>query len=401
MLAEGTNVQPVRVSFILHKFSRGGSDRVAAYLARGFTDAGMDVDMTVFHRGGEVEDILLELVGDDIPVTYLGRATRWRALDLLWGLFPLTSRLHSRAPDVVISTANNTSLATAISVRLAGLRNSKLVLKTTNPIATSRHKGLVRRLRLWTYRVIFRWTDAVWTLSADESEEMREEFPTFASLFIDVANPYVTTTMLMSPGPVDAPAGKTIVSIARLTRQKRLDRLIAGFAHVRSPNTKLVILGEGEDRAALLAQIADLGLEGRVFMPGYVNDVAAVLHGADLFALTSDYEGFPAAILEAMAANCPVLSTASFPAARTLLGAIDGVGIIDNVDPAALGALMDRYLQRPRPKGLRSIAQHYSIANGVSSHRKALTSLLRAEDPTNAVGIDRRRLALDAGGRSL
>src|SRR6476661_3345161 len=50
-----------RGSFILHKFSRGGSDRVAAYLARGFADAGMVVDLIAFSRGGEVESILSEL----------------------------------------------------------------------------------------------------------------------------------------------------------------------------------------------------------------------------------------------------------------------------------------------------------------------------------------------------
>ena len=383
MPVDGVSLKPIRVSFILHKFSRGGSDRVAAYLARGFAKAGMDVDLTVFTKGGEVEDILLELTGDDVPVTYLAGSRGARAFDLLFGLVPLARRLRAEAPEMIISTANNTALATAFAVRLAGLRGSKLILKTTNPIATSRHAGLARRFRLWTYRLIFRWTHAVWTLSADESEEMRVEFPDFVALFSDVANPYVTDTMLLPPAAIEAKHGKTIVSIARLTEQKRLDRLIAGFAHVHLPGTRLIILGEGEDRFALEAQVATLGLEDRVSMPGYVNDVAAVLRGADLFVLTSDYEGLPAAILEAMAANCPVLSTDCFPAARTLLGAIEGGGIIDNIEPEALGSLMERFLRQPRPSGLRSIAEHYSIANGVASHLAALGKVIdirRASD---------------------
>ena len=369
--------RPTRVSFILHKFSRGGSDRVAAYLARGFAAAGMDVDLIAFSRKGEVEDLLSELLGENVPVHYLGRASRSRALDLLKGLVKCARLLRARAPDVVISTANNTALISSIAVRLAGLRQSRLVLKTTNPIATSRHTGLARRIRGWTYRVIFRWTDAVWTLSADESAEMREEFPEFAALFRDVANPYVTPEMLAEPVPVgQRPAGKTIISIARLTAQKRLDRLIAAFAHVHHRDAKLVILGEGEERAALSELVARLGLQDRVSMPGYAADVSQALHGSDLFVLTSDYEGLPAALLEAMATNCAVLCTDCFPAARSLLGRLDGGGIIEDISPVPLGALMDRYLARPRPATLREVAAGYSIQSGVSSHLNALDDVL-------------------------
>lgn len=368
--------RPIRVSFILHKFSRGGSDRVAAYIARGFADAGMDVDLIVFIRKGEVEDILFELLGGNVSVRYLGRASGSRALDLFKGLFKCARLLRARKPDVVISTANNTALISAIAVRVAELRESRLVLKTTNPIATSRHTGLARRIRLWTYRIIFRWTDAVWTLSADESAEMREEFPEFAALFRDVANPYVTQEMLAGPQPISRrPAGKTIISIARLTTQKRLDRLIAAFAHVQYQDARLLILGEGEERASLSALIAKLGLQGRVSMPGYVADVSQALHDSDLFVLASEYEGLPAALLEAMATNCPVLSTDCFPAARSLLGRLDGGGIIDDTGPVALGALMDRYLERPRPATLRKVAAGYSIDSGVSSHLDALNDL--------------------------
>jgi len=366
-----------RVSFILHKFSRGGSDRVAAYLARGFADAGMVADLIAFSRGGEVESILSELLGEDVPICYLGRASPSRAVDLVRGLPKFVRLLRTQKPDVIISTANNTALITAIAVRFARLRNCRLVLKTTNPVATSRHQGLARRIRLWTYRRICRWTDAVWTLSADESAEMRSEFPDFASLFRDVANPYVTPEMLARSEPIrPLQTGKTIISVARLTAQKRLDRLIAAFAHVQAPGARLLILGEGEERESLSALIARLGLQERVSMPGYVKDVAQAMHESDLFVLTSDYEGLPAALLEAMATNCPVLSTDCFPSARSLLDRLDGGGIIEDNDPIALAALMDQTLQRPRPTTLCAVAARYSIENGVLTHLNALKRVL-------------------------
>lgn len=364
-----------RVCLVLHKFSRGGSDRVAAYLANGFRDAGMDVELTVLCRGGEVENYLVDFIGD-IPIRYLGKSSRSRGWDLLRTFPALVRHLRNAAPDAVISTANNTALASAFAVKVAGLaRRTRLLLKTTNPIASSRHRGFIKWLRRASYALIFRWTDAVWTLSADESEEMREAFPRFASIFRDVFNPYVTPAMLARREHARG-TGKTVISIARLTRQKRLDRLLAAFAMLKDRQARLLILGEGEDRRDLERQRAELGLDERIDMPGYVPDVAQALHDADLFVLTSDYEGLPAAVLEAMAANCPVLCTDCFPAARTLLEAAEGCGIIEDVTPAALAGQMEAGLSRPRPTSLRQIAERYSIENGVSSHVEALRSSL-------------------------
>ena len=366
-----------RVSLILHKFSRGGSDRVAAYLANGFADAGMQVEMIVLCRGGEVEGLLTDLV-DDIAVTYLGTASASRGWDLVKTFPSLVRHLKAFGPDVALSTANNTSLVTAFALRVAGLRDTRLLLKTTNPIASSRHLGIGRALRRLSYSLIFRWTSAVWTLSADESEEMRVAFPRYRAIFRDVHNPYVTPAMLAPADGAPSATGKTVISIARLTEQKRLERLIAAFARVADKDARLLILGEGEDRATLERQVGDLGLSDRVSLPGYVADVAAALHRADVFVLTSDYEGLPAAVLEAMAANCPVLCTDCFPAARTLLTSAEGCALITDTAPDPLARQIEAALAAPRPTSLRAIAELYSIANGVSSHVAALQDSLRA-----------------------
>ena len=363
------------MSFVLHKFSRGGSDRVAAYLARGFADRGMDVDLVVITQGGEVEAALTALVGTVIPIRYLGRFGGPRPLDLVRGLPGLARHLRARSPDTVISTANNTAWITALAVKMAGLKDSRLFLKTTNPIARSRHTGLVKALRAWGYRKVFAVTDGVWSLSAEESAELRDDFPGFASIFREIVNPYVTPAMLAKPVQrPDRGSRRTVIGVGRLTAQKRFERLIAAFALLDAPGVDLTILGEGEDRDALEAQVAELGLSHRVTLPGYVADVAGALHRADLFVLPSDYEGLPAVVLEAMAADCPVLSTDSFPAARSLVGGTQGCAIIERTDAASLARLMQTHLQRPRPTHLRGIAERYSIENGIESHIEAMAA---------------------------
>lgn len=361
-----------RVSIVLHSFDRGGSGRVAGYLARGFAERGLDVDLLVLCRGGDAEDAVRRLIGEAAPIRFLGERRGPRSLDLVRGLPRLIRALRARRPDVVIAAANNVALVTAAAVAAVRLDRTDVFLKTTNPIAGSRHRGVIRLLRRSTYGLAFRRFDGVWTLSPQESEELAIAFPSRRRLFRDVANPYVTTAMLASARTSGGTGGATIITVARLTRQKRLERLIRAFARISDPDARLVMLGEGEERQALTALVADLGLNGRVSMPGHVHDVASALHAADLFVLTSDYEGLPAVVLEAMATDCPVLSTDCFPAARALLQDTPGCGIIADPTPAALAGMIEARLHRPRPAGLRAIAENYSIEAGVRSHMQAM-----------------------------
>ena len=363
-----------KISFVLHKFDRGGSLRVVAYLARGFTDAGMDVDLIAFSSQGDVEVIILELMGRDIPVHYLGSWSGPRPLDLIRGLPRLVRALRERRPDTIVAAANNVAVISAIGRRLAGLSATRLFLKTTNPIASSRHKGIIKLVRRWAYRKIFPGTTLVLTLSEPESSEMRAAFPEFAPLFRAVANPYVTAAMLDAPNKaLGSQVDSFILGVGRLTSQKRFDRLIKAVPLLQDRTVKLKILGEGEQRAELTELISSLGIEDRVSLPGYVSSIADEYHAAALFVLTSDYEGLPAVVLEAMAANCPVLATDCFPAARAVIEGAEGSAIIERNDPASIAALIDAHLAQPRPTQLRAIAETYSIANGVTSHASAMS----------------------------
>lgn len=362
------------ISIVLHKFDRGGSPRVAAYLARGFAERGAAVELVVFTGRGEVDDVIAPLAGPDVKLIYLSEFKGPRSFDLAAGFRALAKHLQRTAPDVVIAAANNVAVVTAAAVRHAGLTSTRLFLKTTNPIASSRHRGLVRAVRRWSYRRAFARAAGVWTLSPSESEEMRAAFPEFNGLFRAVYNPYVTPEMFG-----DEPAGNAarsdaplILAVGRLTTQKRLERLIAAFAKVSDKKARLLILGEGEERERLETQVRQLGLQDRVQMPGFSDNVAEAYRTANLVVLTSDYEGLPAVLLEAMASNCPILTTDCFPAARAIIEGAEGCAIIENTAPAVLAAQIDAQLRRPRPSTLRAIAEHYSIENGIRSHFEAM-----------------------------
>ena len=93
--------------------------------------------------------------------------------------------------------------------------------------------------------------------------------------------------------------------------QKNQKLLIEAFSKIAKefPDENLVIYGEGELRDTLETQSKKLGLEGRVKLPGTTTNVAEKLSSAKVFVLSSDYEGMPNALMEAMTVGVPVIST--------------------------------------------------------------------------------------------
>lgn len=102
-----------------------------------------------------------------------------------------------------------------------------------------------------------------------------------------------------------------IVTCGRLTEQKNHEILISAFAEVlkKYPYVTLKIYGEGTLRDTLQEQINELGIQDKAFLMGVTNNVEKALETAELFVLSSDYEGMPNALMEAMAAGVPCIST--------------------------------------------------------------------------------------------
>ncbi len=107
-----------------------------------------------------------------------------------------------------------------------------------------------------------------------------------------------------------APGEKLIVQIGRLAKSKRNASLIKAVANLpRDIAARLVFVGDGEERAALVEYARSVGIDGRVIFAGYRRDAAAIMAAADVLAITSNKEGLPIVVLEAMAVGCPIVAT--------------------------------------------------------------------------------------------
>lgn len=140
---------------------------------------------------------------------------------------------------------------------------------------------------------------------------------------------------------------KIIITSGRLKTQKRHDLLISSFSKISEKfyDYKLVILGDGPLRSQLEKQIKELHLENRVFLPGYVDDVQSRLSCAFMFVLSSDFEGMPNALIEAMAMGLPCISTdCDGGGARYLIKDGENGLLVHKNDVNALANAIDRIL---------------------------------------------------------
>ena len=135
-----------------------------------------------------------------------------------------------------------------------------------------------------------------------------------------------------------------ILTAARLAGQKGLCYLLEAAALV--PEAMFVLAGEGPERANLEAQAAKLGLNQRVLFLGYRQDIADLLACCDLFVLPSLFEGLPLSILEAMAANKPVVASGVGGNSEAIVHGETGL-LVPPADPAALALAIQTVLSNP------------------------------------------------------
>ncbi len=139
--------------------------------------------------------------------------------------------------------------------------------------------------------------------------------------------------------------GRTVIALGRLHPVKAFDRLVAAFAEVapRHPDWDLFIWGEGPERPRLERLAHEKGVAGRVHLPGVTATPGEKLQAADLFVLSSDTEGFPMALAEAMALGKPVIATSVGAVPEIVRDGVDGI-LVPPGDVDALAEAMGRLM---------------------------------------------------------
>ena len=208
--------------------------------------------------------------------------------------------IRESEPDAVISFIDTMNIMVLSQTK--NLDAPIIVSERTNPhihdIGSERLEKLRRQLYPRASRLVVQTRDAMSYFPPDVQNRTRI-----------IPNPVIVPQQL-SKRPIHRNGGRVLMSLGRLAPVKGHDLLLESFAKIsaRHPEWCLEIWGEGPMRAELEKMVHDFGLEGRVKLPGLTRDPSEVLEQADLFVLTSRYEGFPNALCEAMACGLPVVS---------------------------------------------------------------------------------------------
>lgn len=368
-----------RIALITYELNQGGTNRVLCALANGFDKAGLAPHIVTCTSAGALDDALRGQLRPGIAVTSLDRTPfRSRGWGQVRNLWRYRAWLRRDRPDIVLATGNNISWLSGIGLLLAGRGATRFYIKTTNPIVRERDGPVTGAIRRAVYGWLFRWSDGVLTLSDRETELLRGQFPKAADRFQTVYNAYLTADF-EAPTSVERKPGEPLrlLAVGRLAAQKNFARLLHAFAAVQPADTRMRIAGDGEERAMLQSLAIELGIADKADFLGFRSDVAALMGQSDLLLMSSDYEGLPAVVVEALASNLPVIATDCFANVRDLLEGLPGCAVTERTVDGLAGALRDWLAAPPARPLLRPSAERYSTQSSVASHLEAMERLAR------------------------
>jgi glycosyltransferase involved in cell wall biosynthesis len=297
----------IRALFVLTDLHGGGAQRVMLDLLRHLPRDEFDLHLALVRGEGS----LLQDIPDDVPWHALG-ARRVR------GAFaPLLALIRRLRPDVILSTLYHLNQFLLLMRPLLP-RGTRIVIREAITVSQSfRRRGRfgVRTLFLpWIYPT----ADRIVCQCDYMARDLAEHFRIPAGRMVTIYNPIdVKSVRASADGPANPfehrGRGPHLVAVGRLDPQKGFDTLISSLPDLQliEPEAQLWILGDdqsGEVQRDLSRQASAAGLSERVHLVGYVDNPYPYLAHADLFVLSSRYEGLPNVLLEALALGCPVVA---------------------------------------------------------------------------------------------
>lgn len=356
--------QPRTVVHVTWSLVAGGSEMYAFTLASNLDPAKYQSFICALDQGGALEP---EITAAAIPYRVMHRRPGIQ-LGLIWRLFSLFRRVGAQ---VVHTHHFNQLFYSSLGARLLGAK----LIHTEHSVEYLKS----RRFRV-ALRLLAVLCDSVIAISEDGAGVLREHVGIPArKLRIIRAGVQIPAN---PPSKEQAreelglnPHDRIAVIIARLYPEKNHVLLLNAFAEVlrRVPRARLLIVGEGTERTAIDLHIDKLGLRPAVTLMGVRRDVHRILAASDLFVLSSDREGLPIAVVEAMAMSRPVVATRVGDLPKLVSEGVTG-SLVEPDDPNDLARAVGELLSTPAladqmGKNARKVASRdFSIASMIDQY---------------------------------
>jgi glycosyltransferase involved in cell wall biosynthesis len=361
-------------------------ERLVSILARGLDPDRYAPEIVVLHRRDENQAILDELP-DRVPVRSLDKRSR---LDIVRVLPRLAADLRRRKPAAAIGfmTYQNLLLIGASLLERSGIP----VIGTEHVTPDALRATPGKRAQLAVARHLYRRAAAVVPVSDGLRTAMIAALGLPPASLRTIYNPFdpEIDRLVEDPPPewFDGP-GPWLVAVGRLTAQKAYPNLLHALVEVRrTVAARLVILGEGEERAALEADIARLGLADAVRLAGHVPNPFPAMRRADAFVLASDWEAFPFVLVEAMRVGAVAIATDSeFGPGEIIEPERSGL-LVPTRDPNALAAAILRVLRDPQlaarlRAGARARSERFAPEDAFRRYAELIDEVIAAARPAS------------------
>lgn len=358
---------PKKLCIYIPYYDNGGVERMLVNLANGIQALGVDVDFVVC----------------DTSRPYLSKLSpRIRLIQLKSPLLAETIHyLATEGPDAVLC-AKESSLDLALKARKRGALNVPIYCRAvTNSSRQLQDKNIiVRWLRKRALKRYYQQVDGIIAVSSGVADDI-QAIAGISSEKIKVANnPVITPELETMSNEViihpwfDIGQPPVIIGIGRLSRAKNFPLLLEAFALVRKKiNCRLLILGEGRQRALLEQRASQLGIADEFALPGFIENPYPHLKNAAIFVLSSHWEGSPNVLTEALALGTPVVSTDCPSGPREILqGGRFGALVPVNNSEALAQAIKDTLHNPLPPETLRSAASAFNAENSARQYLDAM-----------------------------
>lgn len=361
----------VDIALFVPVLTGGGAERVMVTLANEFGKRCLTVDMVLAEASGPY----LQDVHHTVRVVDL------RAAGVPQAILPLAGYLRKQRPKVLLSTLKNANLAAILAKTLAR-GDTRVFVREAAPLSPWLEGATSFKAKVYPplMRTLYRKADGVIANSFGTAEDIAGVTGLAPERIEVIYNPVATAEIsakAQEPSPHPWLVCKevpVVLAVGRLTELKGFHTLIRAVALLkRRVECRLIILGEGEQRAELERSISQLGLERSVDLPGFVSNPFSYVKQADVFVLSSLWEGFGMVIAEALSVGTPVVATdcPSGPAEileRGRHGRLVPVG-----DPEAMALAIEKTINHPPDRELlKARAEAFSVEHIIPQYLQVL-----------------------------
>jgi glycosyltransferase involved in cell wall biosynthesis len=307
------------ILFLLPRFSGGGAERVVLNLLSELHSNGHSVGIVIFDKSGP----LLSAVLDDIPIYNLNTIT------LKHSIVPLIKKIRQLNPKVIFTTLGYINVA-ILAVRWLLPRKIKIWIREANIPSISLPNNPKPRVMSSLYRLLYARADKLICTSIKMKDEFILDFSVSKDKIKILPNIVDVETIQSFTLPARRfdNGGVCYVASGRLTFQKGFDRLLCWFSELNDEKSTLTILGDGDLKYELINKVELLNLQGQVKFLGFCDNPWQWYAGADVFLLSSRWEGMPNSVLEALVCGTPVIATEKSGGIKEIVS--NNIAIADN-----------------------------------------------------------------------